>query len=68
MGNSDNELLTIGQISKREAIAIHKLDYAIRTRGIAPDGTAGRYRMYGPEGVLRILEAVSAAEAKAAIN
>ena len=46
--------LTIGEISRRLNLPVHRLDYYIRTRGVKPIERAGRFRVYD-ESVLDLL-------------
>jgi hypothetical protein len=53
-------LYTIGEIVRRLNEATHRVDYAIRTRGIAPAAVAGRARVWRASDIPRIVEALQA--------
>jgi hypothetical protein len=48
--------LTIGAIARELGEPIHRVDYAVRTRGIEPEAIAGNIRVFPPEAVERIAE------------
>lgn len=47
--------LTVGEIARRLAVPLHRVEYVLRTRGqIHPVGRAGNIRVYD-EGVLQFI-------------
>jgi hypothetical protein len=46
--------LTIGAIARELDEPIHRVQYAIRTRGIEPESIAGNLRIFRPEAVEQI--------------
>lgn len=49
-------LPTVGEIARRTGYPIHRVEYAIRTRGIAPAGRAGNTRVFREDDVQRIAD------------
>jgi hypothetical protein len=47
---------TIGRIARELNEPIHRVDYAIRTRGIEPEFTAGHLRVFSEDAAERIAE------------
>ncbi len=47
---------TVGRIARELNEPIHRVDYAIRTRGIEPEFTAGHLRVFSEDAVERIAE------------
>lgn len=45
---------TVGEIARRLAVPIHKVEHVIRARGISPSGWAGNARVFSDENVSRI--------------
>ena len=45
---------TVGEISRRHGVPIHKVEYLIRARGITPVGWAGNARIFSEADVARI--------------
>jgi hypothetical protein len=43
--------LTVGAIASELRESIHRVQYAIKTRGIEPESVAGNIRMFAPEAV-----------------
>ncbi len=39
-------LLTVGQIARRLGLAVHRVEYVIRSRRIRPSGWAGHSRVF----------------------
>lgn len=52
------ESLTLGQIAEKLGQPLHKIGYAIKSRRLECDGRAGRLRMYGPDKVRLIAQAL----------
>jgi hypothetical protein len=50
-------LLTVGEIHRRTGIALHKIEYIIRSRGVEPIGSTGNARVFSEDVVNRILTA-----------
>jgi hypothetical protein len=48
------QALTIGAIASELHEPIHRVQYAIRTRGIEPEAVAGHIRVFSPETVDRV--------------
>lgn len=55
-------LRTIGEISKSMNEPVHRLRYAIASRGIAPTLVAGGYKLYDDGAVEQIRGAISTIE------
>ena len=49
-------LPTVGEIAQRLGEPIHRIEYVLRTRAIAPIGIAGNSRVYAEDAVVRIAE------------
>lgn len=47
-------LLTVGEIARRLAEPLHRIEYIIRSRGVAPRGWAGHARVFAPSDLQRI--------------
>ncbi len=45
---------TVGEIARRLAEPVHRVEYILRTRNIRPSGIAGNSRVYTEEDVERI--------------
>jgi hypothetical protein len=45
---------TVGEIARRLAEPVHRIEYILRTRNISPAGIAGNSRVYAEEDVERI--------------
>ncbi len=45
---------TVGEIARRLAVSIHRIEYIIRTRNIQPSGWAGNARIFTEVDVDRI--------------
>ena len=48
--------LTIGAIARELNEPIHRVQYAVRTRGIEPEALAGQIRVFPPETVERVAD------------
>ncbi len=48
--------LTIGAIARELGEPVHRVQYAVRTRGIEPESVAGNLRIFPPETVERVAE------------
>jgi hypothetical protein len=48
--------LTIGAIASELGEPIHRVQYAIRTRGVEPEAVAGHIRVFSPETVERVAD------------
>jgi hypothetical protein len=46
--------LTIGAIARELGEPIHRVQYAIRTRGIEPECVAGNIRVFGDDAIERV--------------
>jgi hypothetical protein len=46
--------LTIGAIASELYEPVHRVQYAIKTRGIEPESVAGNIRVFAPETVERV--------------
>jgi DNA-binding transcriptional MerR regulator len=51
---SPTSVPTIGEIARRLGVPLHKVEYVIRARGIAPTGWAGNARVFTDADVARI--------------
>ena len=47
-------LPTVGVIAAEEGVAVHQVEYVVRTRGIQPAGWAGNAKVYSAADVARI--------------
>lgn len=47
-------LLTVGEIARRLGQPLHRIEYIIRSRGIAPSGWAGHARVFAETDLQRI--------------
>jgi hypothetical protein len=45
---------TVGEIARRLGVPLHKVEYVIRARAIAPQGWAGNARVFSEADVARI--------------
>jgi hypothetical protein len=59
-------LATVASIARENGRTARQVGYAIRSRGIQPDAWVGGVRVYGPEAVARIVQALSEATARPA--
>jgi hypothetical protein len=48
--------LTIGAIASELNEPVHRVQYAIKTRGIEPTSVAGRVRVFSPESAERLAD------------
>ena len=48
------KLDTVGRIADRYGVALHRVQYVVRAKGITPTATAGRLRLFDSEAVARI--------------
>jgi hypothetical protein len=48
--------LTIGAIARELGEPIHRIQYAVKTRGIKPAAVAGHIRVFAPETVERVAD------------
>lgn len=51
-----SRLWTIGQIAREAGQPLHRVEYLVRARNIAPTGRAGRLRVFDEPTVRRIVE------------
>jgi hypothetical protein len=58
--------LTIGAIASELNEPIHRVQYAIRTRGIEPEAVAGHVRVFPPETVERLANILGEIDRQAA--
>lgn len=55
-------IATIGEIARRLAVPVHRIEYVIRARGIPPCGRAGNTRVFAEETVKTIAAALQQIE------
>ena len=55
---------TVGCIASRLGVSLHKIEYVIRSRGIAPSGIAGNARVFTEADVQRIASELRRIEAE----
>lgn len=55
---------TVGEIARRTGYPIHKIEYVIRSRHIAPSGRAGNSLIYSEQAVERIASELCRIEAE----
>jgi hypothetical protein len=53
---SPQSALTIGAIARELGEPIHRVQYAVKTRGIKPEAIAGQIRVFPPETVDRVAD------------
>jgi hypothetical protein len=58
--------LTTGAIARELGEPIHRVQYAIRTRGIKPEAVAGHIRVFPPEAVEQVAEILREMDRQAA--
>jgi len=51
MATSAPTMPTIGEIARRLAVPVHRVEYVVRARGIQPCGWAGNARVFPEEAV-----------------
>jgi hypothetical protein len=56
---SPQAALTIGAIARELGEPIHRVQYAVKTRGIKPEAVAGNIRVFPPETVERVADILS---------
>ena len=54
MPSTSQPMPTVGEISRRLGVPLHRVEYVLRTRNIRPSGIAGNCRVYADEDVERI--------------
>lgn len=62
------QLLTVGEIAIRLGQPVHRVDYAIRSRGIRPAARAGRLRVFSTEAIAQIQDAIDEADRREVAN
>ncbi|HEY7313864.1 MAG TPA: MerR family transcriptional regulator [Gemmataceae bacterium] len=55
---------TVGEIARRLAEPVHRIEYILRTRNIRPAGIAGNSRVYAEEDVERIAAELQGIDAR----
>jgi hypothetical protein len=55
----DDRALTVGEIARRLTQALHRVEYVIRSRGIAPQFRAGNSRVFSEADVQAIAEVLA---------
>jgi hypothetical protein len=58
--------LTIGAIAHALGEPVHRIQYAIKTRGIEPEAMAGNLRIFAPETVERVADILRGIDRQAA--
>ena len=58
MADKPQIIHTTGQIARQLNENLHRVEYAIKTRNIAPDGLAGNARLFGEEAIEQIKAAL----------
>ena len=56
------QLYTIGQAAEKLGVPVHRIRYAVDSRGIKHDATAGRYRLFGAAQMRQIEAALAETE------
>ncbi len=54
MSHDTSTLPTVGEIARRHAVAVHRVEYVIRSRTIKPAARAGNSRVFSETQVERI--------------
>jgi hypothetical protein len=57
---SPRSALTIGAIARELGEPIHRVQYAVKTRGISPEAIAGNIRVFPPETMERVADILRA--------
>jgi hypothetical protein len=57
---------TVGVIAEALDEPIHRVEYAIRTRHIEPEAVAGHIRVFGPDAIERVADAIRDIDRQAA--
>jgi hypothetical protein len=57
-------IYTVGQIAERLNEPLHRVDYAIRTRGIEPSAQTGNARIFEEDAIERVAAALRQIDAK----
>jgi hypothetical protein len=55
---TDSPFLTVGTIAGRLNEPIHRVEYAIRSRGIEPAGIAGNLRIFNEDAIEQVATAL----------
>ncbi len=64
MTSKSNPFLTIGQIARRLDEPLHRVEYAIKSRAITPNGIAGIVRLFREDDIDRIADALREIDAR----
>ena len=64
--NHRRSALTIGAIARGLGEPIHRVQYAVKTRGIEPESVAGNLRIFPPESLEHIAEILRGIDHQAA--
>lgn len=57
-------LNTVGRIARRLGVPVHRVEYIIQSRAIAPVAFAGRLRLFDREAVARIRHELNTIDAR----
>ena len=57
-------LMTAGRLAERLNVALHRVQYVLRTRRIAPSATAGTLRLYDGDALARVRHEINAIDAR----
>lgn len=60
--NRITRLLTVGEIAARLGQPIHRVSYAIKSRGIRPAAKAGQLRVFSTECIAQVQDALDEAD------
>ena len=58
--------MTVGAIARELGEPIHRVEYAIRTRGIEPEAIAGHIRVFPPDAIERVADILRGIDREAA--
>jgi hypothetical protein len=60
------QALTIGAIARELNEPVHRVQYAVKTRGLVPEAVAGHIRVFPPESIERVAEILREIDQQAA--
>ena len=58
---------SIGQIATSLGVAVHHIEWIVRSRGVKPDFRAGNVRVFSTDAVEKIREALAAVKSKSGV-
>lgn len=56
--NGKMSVFSVGEVARRLGVALHQVDYVLKSRGIEPTAIAGGRRLYGEDEVGMIADAL----------